>query len=56
MGRNRLYDDDLFDDDRYKSPTTRNFRVKKRDEDIRLNSLNHPNIGSSKYKTSFDKG
>ncbi len=40
-GRNRLYDDDLFADDRYKSPTTRKFQGEKRDEDIRL-IPNHP--------------
>ncbi len=48
-GRNRLYDDDLFDDDRYKSPTTRKFQGEKRDEDIRLIPKSS-NIGSSKYK------
>ncbi len=48
-GRNRLYDDDLLTMIDIKAQLQGNFRVKKRDEDIRLIPKSS-NIGSSKYK------
>ncbi len=54
MVDNRLYDDDLFDDDRYNSPLQGN-SGEKEDEDIRLIPKSSILV-SSKYKPVLDKG